>query len=374
VSRVGGQVYAAGRGVVCGLGANRHEFAERIFAGECGVEPRVRTASWNVPTNVACELPIDSWSPGQRSGDPLPVALSAARQALTEAGDPDPSGVALVLASTKADLGGVAGEGDGFGQPARLARRLADSLGLGEVLACVSTACASGLMGLSLAARRLARGEQERVLVVGVDLLTEFVMAGFGCLHALDRDPCRPFDVKRRGVSLGEGAGALLLSVHRKDSMGVRVAGYGASNDACHALRPAEDGSGLLLAASRALRHAGVTAHDIDVVHVHGTGTYANDLSEARGLGDLYGGLTPPAFGSKAQIGHTLGAAGVIETLVAIESLQRGWVPENVGLNEPGVDLRLDLVRTSRRLQVARRALKVGGGFGGVQAALVLEA
>jgi 3-oxoacyl-[acyl-carrier-protein] synthase-1 len=323
---------------------------------------------------VAGELPLHAWGAGQRVGDPLPLAENAARQALAEAGDPDPSTVALVLASTKADLSGVHGDGEGYGLPARLATRLAASLGLGEVLASVSTACASGLMALSLATRRLSRGEHERVLVLGVDVLSEFVMAGFGCLHALDHVPCRPFDRSRRGVSLGEGAAAVLLSTKGSESVGVRVAGHGGANDAYHALRPSAHGSGLVLAAQRALAMAGVTPQDMDVIHVHGTGTEANDASEALGLCALYDGLTPPVFGSKGQFGHTLGAAGVLEALVTMLALDRGTAGGNVGLTELGVDARLNLVPEARPLLRSRRALKVGGGFGGVQAALVLEA
>lgn len=368
------RVHVAGRGVVAGLGAGR-DFLERHFAGESGIRPRQRSAAWDVPTDVAAEVPADCWPAGSPGEDPFALACLAARQALAEAGDPDPASVGLVLASTKADLAGLSGpcQGDGHGLQARLARRLADELGLGSVLASVSAACASGLMALALAERRLAAGDLERALVVGVDVLSEFVMAGFGSLHALDHEACRPFDIGRRGISLGEGAGAVLLSVHPGESLGVVLAGHGGANDAYHALRPAADGSGLLLAARRALQHAGVTPADIDVIHVHGTGTAANDSSEALGLGLLFDGPTPPAFGSKGQIGHTLGAAGVIETVVAIEALQRRRAGTNVGLVEPGVDPRVDLVREPRDLPRARHALKVAGGFGGVQSAIVLE-
>jgi len=367
-------VYVAGRGVVSGLGSTCRTFMDGLFAGQRGVLPRERSASWAVPTTVAGELPASLWAGPEPVGAPLPVAVAAARQALAEAGDPDPASVALVLASTKADLTGVWEAGEGYGLPALLAEKLARNMGLGSVLASVSTACASGLMALSLATRRLSRGEVERVLVVGVDVLTEFVMAGFGCLHALDQEASRPFDVSRRGVSLGEGAGALLLSTHANESMGVRIAGHGGANDAYHALRPAQDGSGLRLAAERALARARLATGEIDVIHVHGTGTEANDAAEARGLGALFAGPTAPAFGSKGQIGHTLGAAGVIETLVTIEALQRGQAGGNVGLTTLGVDPLLDLSPAPRSLPRARHALKVGGGFGGVQAALVLEA
>ena len=149
---------------------------------------------------------------------------------------------------------------------------------------------------------------------------------------------------------------------------------HGGANDACHVTGPDREGKGLALAAARALAQAGADPRDVDVVHLHGTATQANDTTEALGLVSLFGGRTPPAFGSKAQTGHTLGAAGVLETIAAIEALQRGSAPANLGLDDPDVDAGLDLVRAERTLPRARTALKVASGFGGIQAAVVLRA
>ena len=107
---------------------------------------------------------------------------------------------------------------------------------------------------------------------------------------------------------------------------------------------------------------------------MHGTATAANDATEAIGLGALFGGRTPPAFGTKGQTGHTLGASGVLETIVTLAALQRARAPANVGLEDSDVDPALDLVRTPRTLVRARHALKVASGFGGVQAATVVRA
>jgi len=375
VTRRGRAVHVAGRGAVSGFGAGVATLAARVWGGHSAVRARARTAAFPAPTAVAAEVPAGWLPPGVAEAElPRLLARAAAREALAEAGSPDPGGIGLVLASTKADLSGVMGAGDGLGSPARLAARLADELALGGVRAVVSTACASGLVALSLAARRIARGEDERLLVVGVDALGAFVLAGFGSLHALDPGPCRPFDLGRRGISLGEGAGALLLSARASDSLGVAIAGHGGANDACDALLPDDGGQGLALAGARALARAGLAAADVDVIHVHGTGTLANDRSEALGLVRLFGGRTAPAFGTKAQTGHTLGAAGVLETVLAIEALRRRIAPPNAGLEEPDVEPRLDLVRDPRPLARARCALKVAGGFGGIQAALVLQA
>lgn len=369
-----GRVHVGAWGAVTGFGRGAATFVDAVFAGRTAIRARDRTAAADVPTAVAAEVP-GAVLPGDLPAAELPLQLAAlaADEALADARGVDRSRLGLVLASTKADLSGVVGDGDGLGSPARLATRLGERLRLGGgVLAAVSCACASGLVALALAARRIAAGECDRVLVVGVDALHEFVLAGFGSLSALDPGPCRPFDRARRGVSLGEAAAAVLLTRHADESRGIALRGHGGANDACHVTGPDRQGAGLALAAARALRHAGLAAHDVDCVHLHGTATQANDATEALGLVGLFGGRTPPAFGTKAQTGHTLGAAGVLETIAAIAALQRGVAPANVALHEPDVDPGLDLVRAPRPLPRARHALKVASGFGGVQAAVVL--
>jgi 3-oxoacyl-[acyl-carrier-protein] synthase-1 len=352
----------AGRGAVSGFGIGRPVLVAGIFAGRSAVLPRRRTAGGDVPTAVAAELPAAALH-----------ALGGDDDLALRAGVSAPGSIDLVLASTKGDLGGIARPGDGLGRPARLARRLAAQLGLRGVAASVSCACASGLVALSLAARRLALGEHERLLVVGVDVLEEFILAGFGSLHALDPDACRPFDAARRGVTLGEGAAAMLLTIHAGESLGAALVGHGGANDACHVTGPDRQGAGLALAATRAVRSAGLDAAAIDLVHLHGTATVANDATEALGLVTTFGGRTPPAFGTKGQTGHTLGASGVLEAIVAIEALHRATIPANHGLRTTDVDARLDLVQSPRSLPRARHALKVASGFGGVQAAIVIQ-
>jgi 3-oxoacyl-(acyl-carrier-protein) synthase len=123
----------------------------------------------------------------------------------------------------------------------------------------------------------------------------------------------------------------------------------------------------------RALEHAGVGAGEVDFIHLHGTGTHANDASEAVALATVFDGPTPPAFGTKAQTGHTLGASGILESVLVIAALERACVPANAGLREPGIDPRLRLVRDPFAVPGARRALKVASGFGGVQQAVLFE-
>lgn len=366
--------HVLGRGAVSAFGLGVPKLVESVFAGRSGIIRRSRTREWDAPTSVAGEFPPDVVDALGGGGDlACCAALAAAREALAEAGIAADRRLGLVLATTKGDLRGVMASdpGDGLGIPARLASRLADGLGGAQVLGSISCACASGLVALATAARHLHYGEFEHVLVLGVDVLHPFVMAGFGSLHALDPDRCRPFDSSRRGVSLGEGAGALLLG-REPSGLGGALVGHGAANDACHVTGPDRRGAGLRLAAERAIAGAGLLPENIDVVHLHGTATVANDAAEALGLAELFGGQTPPAFGTKAQTGHTLGASGVLETVLALAALQLGEVPANVGLEQSDVAHGLALVRERRGLVRAHHALKVASGFGGVQAATVV--
>lgn len=353
-------------GVLSAFGAGVEPLVEGVFAGESRLRPPRRLAGDACPAGVLAELP---WG---LPCEPFSAARAAAQKAL---GAAPREGTALVLASTKADLSGVdaaapAGAAPGLGAPWRLARALAAALGLSGPVGAVSTACSSGLDALALAGRWVVAGRAERVLVVGVDILTGFVVRGFDALLALDPDPCRPFDRSRRGLSLGEAAVALLLAA---DAPGPQLLGWGASNDANHVTGPCREGRGLTLAAKRALARADRAPGDVDLVHVHGTGTPYGDASEALGLARLFGDAGPPAWGTKAQTGHTLGAAGLLESLLAVEALRRGEVPGNAGLAEPDVAPGLRLARGSVRLARARCALKVSAGFGGLNAAVLWE-
>lgn len=366
-------VHLRGRGAVTGFGRGAMVLIDGVMAGRSAVRARRRTADFPAPTAVVAEFPAAAIADGAHGDMALAAACAAGAEALADAGL-RAADTGLVFASTKGDIAGVVGSGDGHGCPHRLASRIAASLGLPTVHATVSCACASGLVALATAARRIAAGEIEHALVLGADVVCHFVLSGFGGVHALDPEPCRPFDAARRGVSLGDGAGALVLSATPGRQDAARLAGHAGANDACHVTGPDYQGLGLGTAARRAIAHAGLTTADVDVIHLHGTGTRANDGTEAIGLGNLFDGRTPPAFGTKGHTGHTLGAAGILEVLLLDEALRRGIAPPNHGLVATDVDARLDLVTaTPRTLARAHTGLKVASGFGGVQAAVVVQ-
>ncbi len=371
-------VFVAGRGAVSGFGLGVKVLCDGVFTGQTALQPRARTGHHNVATKFVGEFPAGMFSHSIAEHDlPRHTSLVATEEAFAEAGNPGRQRMGLVLATTKANMSGICGKGHGLGSPMFLARQLSSDLKLGLPPSALSAACASGVIGIATAARRIATGECDTMLVLAVDIINEFILKGFGGMGALDPERCRPFDHERRGVSLGDGAAAIVLTANERDSIGIRVAGYAGANDACHVTGPDYDGLGIGLATKRAIAHAGLHMTDIDLIHLHATGTRSNDKSEAIGLGNAWANVadkTPPAFGSKSQTGHTLGAAGCIESLLAIAGLERSCVPKNVGLETMNCDERLNLPTTVRELTRANHALKIASGFGGVQGAVVFSA
>lgn len=288
---------------------------------------------------------------------------------------PMPEECGLVLATTKGAVDELLGEaGPPWpGQPWDLAGEIARAAGLTGPVATVSGACASGTIALVRAAQMIRSGEgPSSVLVVGLDLLSRFVTGGFARLQALTPATCRPFDRKRDGLALGEGAGALLVSSVAE--AGLRgwpvlagIDGWGVSGDAGHITAPCREASGLIRALALCTANG---RKPVGAVNAHGTGTRFNDAMELKAFHSALPAGTP-CHSVKGAIGHTLGAAGVIEAAVAVRSLAVGLVPPTVGLLEPegeGGGFSGSEAQPLRYPSV----LSCNSGFGGINGAVLL--
>jgi 3-oxoacyl-(acyl-carrier-protein) synthase len=294
-----------------------------------------------------------------------------------------PARRALVLSTTKADVEALerifrsqpcSAPARRHIQPALLAADLAAAHSVGGPVQCVSAACISGLLALQQGASLIQRNEADVVLVAGVDLVSHFVLAGFTSLKSLDPSGCRPFDRARVGLSLGEGAGALILARSDLAPLApVTLRGWGTSNDANHLTGPSRDGSGLALAMSRALARAEAAPETIDYIHTHGTGTPYNDAMESLALRAVFGERVPPFSSSKGMLGHTLGAAGVLETILCLAAFRTRTLPGTPRLSDRDPAVPDSLLAEPRPAARLRRVLKINCGFGGTNAAVVFE-
>lgn len=257
------------------------------------------------------------------------------------------------------------------------AHALARRLGVRGPVLTVSTACASGATAIGLGADLLRDGRADVVIAGGYDVLCRFVMRGFDALRSLTRDRVRPFDRRRSGLLLGEAA-ALVLLMRQADaprtSLG-RVLGHASIADGSHVAAPDPEGRGLEAAARAAMRQAGVAVGDIDFVSAHGTGTPLNDRIETGVLRRVLGkrAAAIPVNSIKGGLGHTMGAAAALEAIMCLLSSRHGLIPPTLGLEEPDPACDLDYVPLTARPARPRISLSTSAGFGGCNAALVLE-
>ena len=291
--------------------------------------------------------------------------------------------IGLVLSTTKANIEALEliSENRPCSEIARrhlradlLAADLAAEFGAHGPVQTVSVACVSGLVAISQGAKIIQRGEADAVLVVGVDCLSEFVVAGFTALKALDPLGCRPFDAARCGLSPGEaGAAIVLVRENLAPADSIKIRSFGSSNDANHLTGPSRDGSGLAQAIRIALAAAKLAPSEIDFIHAHGTGTPYNDAMEALALKTIFGEAGPPVSGAKGMLGHTLGAAGVIETLCCVLAMQNHFLPGTPRLGVAAAGMPASLLREPCFEVRLKNVLKLNTGFGGMNGALILQ-
>ena len=231
-------------------------------------------------------------------------------------------------------------------------------------------------MAISQGAAWIRGGACDLVIAGGTEKISRLSYDGFASLLITDPGPCKPFDRDRQGLSLGEGAAALLLMsaerAHRehRSHMGT-IFGWGAANDATHITAPARDGNGLTQAVRQALQMTTPTHPHIAAISAHGTGTVYNDLMELNAFNQIFGDHKIPIYSIKGAIGHTLGAAGGIEVAVGLKALREQMAPPTVGFSNPEKGAE-DTVKSEAVTISGDYLLTTNSGFGGINAALIL--
>ncbi|MGA2824227.1 MAG: beta-ketoacyl synthase N-terminal-like domain-containing protein [Bacteroidales bacterium] len=282
----------------------------------------------------------------------------------------------LVISSTKGNIDLLEEGKKDFPDPGRIYLwKMADVItsffGFVNRPVVISNACISGVLALSNAARMIDAGLYDHIVVAGGDLLSEFVISGFLSFQALSPEPCKPFDINRNGLSLGEGCGTVVISSEIKKSTVLIVSGSAGTNDANHISGPSRTGEELALAIRNALKEAGLKPDKVSFVSAHGTATLYNDEMESKAL-EIAGLQDIPVNSFKGYWGHTLGAAGVIESVATIHSMESNLLFRSAGFNIPGVPVSLNVIRENFHTPV-QNCLKIASGFGGCNAAIVFR-
>ncbi|MBS1615582.1 MAG: beta-ketoacyl synthase [Bacteroidetes bacterium] len=275
----------------------------------------------------------------------------------------------FILSSTKGNIEWLDAVPDERLRLSSSASLIAQACGLPKVHAVISQACISGVAALIYAFRRLQQGAYDTAIICGADRLTPFVLAGFSSFQALAQGPCKPFDVLRDGINLGEAAATIVLSRKAGAMPLALMTGGASSNDANHISGPSRNGEELALAIRMALNESGIQSDRIGAISAHGTATLYNDEMESKAFA-LTGLLHAPLHSIKGYLGHTLGAAGMVESALLIESLRRGMTIPSAGYEHLGVSQPVTVSTTSEQTDI-RYALKTASGFGGCNAAAV---
>lgn len=254
---------------------------------------------------------------------------------------------------------------------------LARRFGLTDFMTTISTACSSSANAIQYGARLLQQGHLDRVVCGGVDSLTRFTVNGFNSLKNLDKEICKPFDANRNGLNLGEGAAYLAMETEKGLQLtGNRplaiLSGYSNFNEAFHPTAPSPEGVGAYEAMKRAIEKSGLEPSAISYINAHGTATLNNDESEGRAIKRLFGDSIPPFSSTKVYTGHTLAAAGAIEAVFSVLSLQHQEIYPGLNFTTPipGIEL---VPAKEYQQTVLNHILSNSFGFGGNNASLLFS-
>lgn len=356
------KVVCIGESILSPLGATPAENFAAVCRGESALQRYEGMFGVHEPF-VASLMDRDRWTvPGRTFFDS--IVVEAARRAVEAAGiDPASPRTAFILSTIKGNIEFIDTQDVTL---AASARRLADAFGNPNPAVVVSNACISGLAALLQGRRMLLSGSYDHVVVVGAEVQSRFIVTGFQSLKALSEAPCKPFDAARDGLNLGEAAAAVVLGFGEE---GWELAEGAVRNDANHISGPSRTGEGSFKALRYVLKQT--RPEELAFVNVHGTSTLYNDEMEAIAI-DRAGLLDVPVNALKGTFGHTMGAAGILESILSMHAVEAGLVLPTRGFSELGVSRPVRVSATAG--QTGKRAfVKLLSGFGGVNGALLFR-
>src|SRR5437016_6215149 len=411
-------VVVTGMGIVTPLGTGVEDNWRKLTAGESGIRPISRFATEGLKTRIAGTVDFVPVEPFSGPALCERIGEMAAQEAVNQSGIgsrgrfPGPLFVAVppneVEWPQRQEMGALARGNDAFDYDnilrsastgafskygsrflfASIADRLADTFGTQGSPISVSTACASGASAIQLGLEAIRRGETDAALCVGTDgsvnpesLIRFSLLSALSTANELPEAAAKPFSKNRDGFVMAEGAAAVVLeSYERARARGAKilgvVAGCGEMADAFHRTRSSPDGKAIIGCIRNALADARLSPEDIDYINPHGTGTPENDKMEYLGIFSVFGerAKSIPVSSNKSMVGHTLSAAGTVEAVFTLMTLQHQRLPPTINYNIPDPAIPLDVVPNAARDAKVRHALSNSFGFGGQNVSLVLSA
>lgn len=389
------RVAVTGAGIICSIGRNKAEVWKSIVEARAGIGKLTRFEGETFPTDLAAEVTRDLSSmlplakrDARRLSRTDQLGIIAAKEAIDEAGLPS---LDRAIVSSGTSTGGLV-EGEDYyfarrNNPRAAASHvlqqptsgpsdaIAHAFRCGGGVISNATACASAGAAIAIGADYLRSRHADVAIAGGTDALCRLTYSGFNVLQAVDPEPCAPFDDRRKGITLGEGAAYLVLE--RWDEARARGAkilaelgGYGSTCDAHHATAPHEDGRGAAAAMQAAMADA--QSNGVDYVNAHGTGTSLNDSAETKAIIHALG-TGVPTSSTKSFFGHTLGASGAIEAVITVLALQNQLAPPTLRLHQPASDCGLDYVPSTARQMPMTSALSNTFGFGGSNVSILFR-
>ena len=279
---------------------------------------------------------------------------------------------AFILSTTKGNITALENKNNPIEQAQlhTLAKTIADFFEFKTEPIVVSNACVSGILAVAVAKRLIQSELFDNAFVVAGDLVSEFVLSGFNSFQAMSDAPCKPYSANRTGVSLGEATAAVLVTSDKENAK-VEVIGDGSINDANHISGPSRTGEGLFRSIQSALSEANINSEAIDYISAHGTATPFNDEMEAIAFNRL-GLENVPVNSLKGYYGHTLGASGLLETVIGIETLTNNKLYVSLGFDEMGVSQPINIIQ-KMETKNCDYFLKTASGFGGCNTAVVFK-
>jgi 3-oxoacyl-[acyl-carrier-protein] synthase II len=399
------KVVITGMNIISALGLNIAETWDNMVRGKSGVQRITLFDPEGLETQIAAQVPdtFDEYTTGKikkrQAGQMTRVtrmcyvcAKEAMEQAVIDFEEMDKSRVAVILGVLNTGNSSVEGKeitrnsilkGMNNAMPAWISMEY----GLTGPSYTVATACSSSAYAISLGYDLIKSGKADMVITGGADsIINPEEIAGFNLLYALStlndepEKASKPFSADRDGFVVGEGAGIMILESEtsarrRKAKIYGELAGYGLTTESYNIMAPKKDGEGMAETMEKALADAGVDKSEVDYISAHGTGTTLNDLYETMAIKKVFGdrAYNMPVSSQKSMIGHTVGAAGVIEGVVTVMSMQNGFLTPTINLDQPDPDLDLDFVPNKGRQAEINIALSNSFAFGGHNATLVFR-